>query len=532
MMESHAGADRSAIEFDFDSMPSLDELVERAMKRRKVKKPSIISSGEFKFDPEYIKAVPGLFALLRLFLIDHEIKRFKSDVKPPALSTIQLAERVREWQCNEQVQKLNAQWICKFSDWSLVVEDALRFLTADASLLLYPHADSLPECPRPFVECKGRCQWSWITAQSTIEKELHVGMNSSSDLQTLDEKRMLGRIFPDWSRFIVRYRKASSKSPGMAACKIAKSKKKPAEIKEGTGTVAAALYPSQWVVRRYTRDENVRFRKQEMDRFSKPWNPFVYNVTGYSSIVGPLRSFLSKVYVDYLCNEDSLKQFLETTARPRHHPLLRPDRPAVVGMAEIVRDAVARLPNGEGSRSDILTLASESGFLVSNFDQKHFSQCISGALDRLQSEPDAAVAFQPESRRWIYMHRARKMDDFSRIFNQQCMMEDKKRKLKRAIADEGMDETVRVPKRGGGAGRRRGSAAMRYHQPATHRMMMQTPQSYRSSDYIPDIDDLLRMDEEPVPSSSRGPSHYMMDYDDDRDRLSNDERSIDDVLLY
>ena len=54
----------------------------------------------------------------------------------------------------------------------------------------------------------------------------------------------------------------------------------------------------------------------------------------------------------------------------REHPLLRPDRPPWVSLSEIVRDAVARLPNGEGTRPEIAMLVQDSAFLVPSFNPK------------------------------------------------------------------------------------------------------------------------------------------------------------------
>ncbi len=62
---------------------------------------------------------------------------------------------------------------------------------------------------------------------------------------------------------------------------------------------------------------------------------------GYASVVGPIRGYES-----------------EASGRPREHPMLVPDRPPCVSILALVRDAVARLPNGEGKSSS--TRESES----------------------------------------------------------------------------------------------------------------------------------------------------------------------------
>lgn len=66
----------------------------------------------------------------------------------------------------------------------------------------------------------------------------------------------------------------------------------------------------------------------------------------------------------------------------REHPLLRPDRPPWVSLSEIVRDAVARLPNGEGTRPEIAMLVQDSAFLVPSFNPKQVRMHICKPLHR------------------------------------------------------------------------------------------------------------------------------------------------------
>ena len=44
------------------------------------------------------------------------------------------------------------------------------------------------------------------------------------------------------------------------------------------------------------------------------------------------------------------------SARPKPHVMLAAARPAAVTILTLVRDAVSRLPNGEGTRADIVEL--------------------------------------------------------------------------------------------------------------------------------------------------------------------------------
>ncbi len=99
---------------------------------------------------------------------------------------------------------------------------------------------------------------------------------------------------------------------------------------------------------------------QEAERYSRPWSPYVYNQHGYASVVGPVRS-LGGAWVNGRSR---------AALSARDHPLLRPDRPPWVSISEIVRDAVARLPNGEGTRPEIAMLAQDSGYLVATFNPR------------------------------------------------------------------------------------------------------------------------------------------------------------------
>jgi hypothetical protein len=45
---------------------------------------------------------------------------------------------------------------------------------------------------------------------------------------------------------------------------------------------------------------------------------------------------------------------------PSQHVLLKQERPALCSVLSIVRDAVARLPNGVGTRTDVIELCKES----------------------------------------------------------------------------------------------------------------------------------------------------------------------------
>ena len=69
---------------------------------------------------------------------------------------------------------------------------------------------------------------------------------------------------------------------------------------------------------------------------------------------------------------------------PIHHACLKADRPPFISILTIVRDAIARIPDGVGTRMDVTELAKESQWLdPGNMDENLLSMTIGGGLDRL-----------------------------------------------------------------------------------------------------------------------------------------------------
>lgn len=79
-----------------------------------------------------------------------------------------------------------------------------------------------------------------------------------------------------------------------------------------------------------------------------------------------------------------------------------------------VQDAAARLPNGEGTRQDIVTLLKDSQYLSQNIMNCILHGAVTYSLERLQLESDPCVKYDARRKVWIYLHRSRTISDFGK----------------------------------------------------------------------------------------------------------------------
>ena len=113
--------------------------------------------------------------------------------------------------------------------------------------------------------------------------------------------------------------------------------------------------------------------------------------------------------------------------------MLVAERPNFVTILALVRDATARLPNGEGTRADICQLLKDSQYIrdhgliqpgqekgigekgaegANHEKEGYLHSVVSGALDRLHYEADPCVRYYPRRKEWLYLHRARSEPEF------------------------------------------------------------------------------------------------------------------------
>lgn len=273
------------------------------------------------------------------------------------VTTAKLEEKVRDWQ-ESPTTSLNP-WLSQQSNWIDNVIPALKFLSGD--VLGFQVENFVP-----FLDYKERAQqWKWIGQGRDVDEQL--GQLCKYWLSNKDEK----------------HADTQESNPGSPP---------PPRVK------------TNYVVKPTTDEEKLSFKEQERKRFESPHLGFTYHMHGYDSVVGPVKGVYSK---DNAMN------------KAREHALLISDRPSYVTILTLVRDAAARLPNGEGTRGDICELLKDSQFLAPAITDVQINTVVSGALDRLHYEKDPCVKYDVNRKLWIYLHRSRTEEEFEKIHQAQ-----------------------------------------------------------------------------------------------------------------
>ncbi|XP_070773578.1 nuclear factor related to kappa-B-binding protein [Enoplosus armatus] len=277
-------------------------------------------------------------------------------------STSVLEEKVQMWQ-SSPASSLNV-WFSSVPCWSDLVLQALQFLAGETKDGMM----ALPSGFSPFVEFADESQqWRWIGPTLDTEKDLSA----------------LCQLWLDSKDLVVK-----TENEDML------------EITSPTLRVS-----TDYVVRPSTGDERQVFQIQEQQRYNQPHKAFTFRMHGFESVVGPVKGVFDK--------EMSLN-------KAREHTLLRSDRPPYVTILSLVRDAAARLPNGEGTRAEICELLKDSQFLAPDVTSAQVNTVVSGALDRLHYEKDPCVKYDIGRKLWIYLHRSRSQEEFERIHQAQA----------------------------------------------------------------------------------------------------------------
>ncbi|NWU96945.1 NFRKB protein, partial [Upupa epops] len=277
-----------------------------------------------------------------------------------------LEDKILDWQSSPA--SAQNSWFSFASNWSELVLPALQYLTGDSR--------DVPSSFSPFVEFKEKTQqWKLLGSCQDHEKELAALFQLW--LETEDHSF---------------FRENEDSLDGMPFPRIR----------------------TDYVVRPSTGEEKRVFQEQERYRYSQPHKAFTFRMHGFESVVGPVKGVFYK--------ETSLN-------KAREHSLLRSDRPAYVTILSLVRDAAARLPNGEGTRAEICELLKDSQFLAPDVTSAQVNTVVSGALDRLHYEKDPCVKYDIGRKLWIYLHRHRSEEEFERIHQAQAAAAKAKKAL-------------------------------------------------------------------------------------------------------
>ncbi|XP_066148931.1 nuclear factor related to kappa-B-binding protein isoform X1 [Euwallacea fornicatus] len=300
-----------------------------------------------------------------------------------------LQERLKAWQENP-ISPLN-DWYSYVDNWINILPSAITFLCGNAS--------EQPDDFVPYMEYKLNLDvYQWIGA----------GRDSDQLLLNL-------------CNFWLQHRTES---------KLTKPIDVELDIADRDSTPPPPRCPTTWTVRKATSDEIKDYREQERRRYDNPHKAFTFRCNGYESVVGPLKG----IY------------YPPANSKARGHNMLNADRPNFVTILSLVRDATARLPNGEGTRADICELLKSSQYISSSAADNILQSVVSGALDRMHTQWDPCVKYCQKRKIWIYLHRHRTEDDFERIHQHYQGVQKVKKNSRKSPAKPKTPKAEKVPK--------------------------------------------------------------------------------------
>lgn len=292
-----------------------------------------------------------------------------------------LQDKLRAWQANP-ITALN-DWYCLADNWLVDLQSAINFLSGN-----------FPEQPDEFVP--------YIEFKPSLNKYQWIGAGRDSD-------NLLAPLFQYWLDH-------KSEMKPVISIKEKEDDKDDIDLDlDRSLTPPPPRCPTDWQVRKADAEEVKIFREQERLRYDNPHKSFTYRCNGYESVVGPLKGIYSPS---------------SSNTKARGHTMLSADRPNFVTILSLVRDATARLPNGEGTRAEICELLKCSQYISSTAPDNLLQSVVSGALDRMHTQYDPCVKYDPKRKIWIYLHRNRSEQDFERIHQQYQGMNKSNKKKK------------------------------------------------------------------------------------------------------
>lgn len=306
------------------------------------------------------------------------------------MSMEELTRKIYLWLANP-ITPLN-DWYHQSENWLKLLPSAMFFLTGEFT--------DQPEDFVPYIEYKSHLNiYQWIGAGRDTDNHLvplcKYWLSRRNDMGTNENSSL---------------KKHENFGLQNTSMKVVSSD----EIisPERSVTPLPPRCPTEWVVKKASSEEIEEFRKQERKRYENPHLAFTYTQNGYESVVGPVKGIYTQA---------------PGMAKARGHNMLVPDRPNFVTILTLVRDAIARLPNGEGTRADICELLKSSQYINPNANDQILQTIVSGALDRMHTEPDPCVKYDSKRKVWIYLHRSRCEKEFEKLHHlQQSAMKVKK----------------------------------------------------------------------------------------------------------
>ncbi|XP_067641416.1 nuclear factor related to kappa-B-binding protein [Eurosta solidaginis] len=322
----------------------------------------------------------------------------------------ELSSRIDIWLRNP-ITALN-DWYAQAESWPALLMSAINFLAGDFS--------NQPDEYVPYIEFK---------QQQNIFQWIGAGRDSDTRLSTLCNYWLQRR------HDMTSVKKHTQALVGKSTTEVTNSKSTPNGSEKGISAATtttpitrrnsmadmeevAISYdggvsppppppprcPTTWTVCAATNEEVNEFQRQERERFEQPHRAYTYRMHGYESVVGPVKGIYTQMYA---------------LTKARGHSMMVVNRPNFVTILTLVRDATARLPNGEGTRADIAELLKSSQYINLKEGENVLQTTVSGALDRMHTEHDPCVRYDPKRKIWIYLHRNRSECDFERIHQQQ-----------------------------------------------------------------------------------------------------------------
>ncbi|KAJ8971434.1 hypothetical protein NQ314_000690 [Rhamnusium bicolor] len=236
-----------------------------------------------------------------------------------------LQERLKSWQENP-ISPLN-DWYSYTDNWIGILPSAITFLCGNAS-----------EQPDDFVP--------YMEYKVTLDVYQWIGAGRDSD-------NLLSALCNFWLEHRTENKHLSPSKDGELDL----------DIIDRANTPPPPRFPTSWTVRKATPEEIKDFREQERRRYDNPHKAFTYRCNNYESVVGPLKG----IYNPAVGN-----------TKARGHTMLSADRPNFVTILSLVRDAAARLPNGEGTRAEICELLKSSQYISSTALDNILQSVVSG----------------------------------------------------------------------------------------------------------------------------------------------------------